>query len=51
MMNLLLLSLNIYIECIMRESDELGGIKGVEIEVMIKEDGNWKIFHIHYSNS
>ena len=38
-------------ECIMRESGELGGIKGVETQVMIKEDGNWKIVHIHYSKS
>ena len=38
-------------ECILRESGELGGIKGVETQVMIKEDGNWKIVHIHYSKS
>ena len=36
-------------ECILRENGEKFGIKGVETQVMIKEDGNWKITHIHYS--
>ena len=36
-------------ECILRENGEKFGIKGVETQVMIKEDGDWKITHIHYS--
>ena len=36
-------------ESILRENGEKFGIKGVETQVMIKEDGDWKITHIHYS--
>ena len=38
-------------ECILRESGELYGIKGVETQVLVKEEGKWKIVHIHYSKS
>ena len=36
-------------ECILRRNGEPFGIKGVETQIMEKEDGNWKIVHIHYS--
>ena len=36
-------------DCLLRESGEKFGINGVETQVLIKEDGNWKIVHIHYS--
>ena len=36
-------------ECILRKNGEPFGIKGVETQIMEKEDGNWKIVHIHYS--
>ena len=36
-------------DCIMRENGEKFGIRGVETQVLIKEEGNWKIVHIHYS--
>ncbi len=42
---------NYHTECILRENGEPFGIKGVETQVLIKEKGNWKIVHIHYSKS
>ena len=36
-------------DCILRENGEKFGINGVETQVLIKEDGNWRIVHIHYS--
>ena len=36
-------------DCILRENGEKFGINGVETQVLIKEEGNWKIVHIHYS--
>lgn len=36
-------------ECIRRDSGEPFGFAGVETQVMIKEEGNWKILHVHYS--
>ena len=38
-------------DCLMRESGEKFGISGVETQVLIKEEGNWKIVHIHYSKA
>ena len=36
-------------DCILRKNEEKFGIKGVETQVVIKEEGNWRIVHIHYS--
>ncbi len=36
-------------DSIRRESGEPYGIQGLETQVMIKEDGKWKLVHIHYS--
>ena len=38
-------------DCLMRESGEKFGISGVETQILIKEEGNWKIVHIHYSKA
>ena len=38
-------------DCLMRERGEKFGINGVETQVLIKEEGNWKIVHIHYSKA
>ena len=38
-------------ECILRENGKEFGINGVETQVLIKEEGNWKIVHIHYSKN
>ena len=38
-------------ECILRENGKDFGINGVETQLIIKEDGNWKIVHIHYSKN
>ena len=38
-------------DCILRENGEKFGINGVETQLLIKEDGNWKIVHIHYSKN
>lgn len=36
-------------ECIKREDGSEYGIKGLETQVIIKENGQWKILHVHYS--
>lgn len=36
-------------KCIRRDTNEFYGIQGLETQVLIKEDGEWKILHIHYS--
>ncbi len=36
-------------DCLLRENGEKFGIKGVETQVVVKEEGDWKITHIHYS--
>ncbi len=36
-------------DCILRQNGEKFGIKGVETQVFIKEDNQWKLKHIHYS--
>lgn len=36
-------------ECILRESGEPFGIAGLETQVLVKEDGQWKLQHVHYS--
>ena len=38
-------------ECLLRENGKEFGINGVETQVMINEEGIWKIVHIHYSKS
>ena len=38
-------------ECILRENGKDFGINGVETQLIIKEEGNWKIVHIHYSKN
>ena len=35
--------------CTSRESGENYGIQGLETQVIIKEDGVWKLLHVHYS--
>lgn len=36
-------------ECIRREDGTPYGIRGLETQVAVKEDGVWKLQHIHYS--
>ena len=36
-------------ECILRENGEDFGIKGLETQVIVKENGEWKLQHVHYS--
>ena len=38
-------------DCLLRENGEKFGINGVETQVLIKEEGSWKIVHIHYSKN
>ena len=38
-------------DCILRENGEKFGINGVETQLIIKEEGDWKIVHIHYSKN
>ena len=38
-------------DCILRENGEKFGIEGVETQMVIKEEGDWKIVHIHYSKN
>ena len=36
-------------ECIRRENGAPYGIQGPETQVYIKQDGDWKLLHVHYS--
>lgn len=36
-------------ECIKRDTNEEYGIQGLETQVVVKENGEWKLTHIHYS--
>lgn len=36
-------------ECIKRDTHEEYGIQGLETQVVIKEDHEWKLLHVHYS--
>lgn len=36
-------------ECVRRENGEPYGIRGVETQVLVREEGTWKIMHVHYS--
>ena len=38
-------------DCILRENGEKFGINGIETQLVIKEEGDWKIVHIHYSKN
>ena len=36
-------------ECIRRDKGAFDGIKGVETQIAIREDGQWRLVHVHYS--
>ena len=36
-------------ECERRETGEPYGIAGIETQVLVREDGTWRIAHVHYS--
>lgn len=36
-------------ECIRREDGAPYGIQGLETQVYIKQEGDWKLLHVHYS--
>ncbi len=36
-------------ECIKRDTGEPFGFPGVETHMLVKENGEWKICHVHYS--
>lgn len=36
-------------ECLLRDSHENYGIHGMETQLVKKENGQWKLVHIHYS--
>ena len=36
-------------ECILRDTHEPFGIQGLETQVVVKENNQWKLMHIHYS--
>ena len=38
-------------DCDLRETGEPFGISGLETQVVIKENGQWRIVHIHYSKA
>ncbi len=41
--------LEYHTDCIKRETGERYGIQGVETQLMIKVDNEWKLQHVHYS--
>lgn len=36
-------------ECIRRDTKEPHGIEGVETQLFVKLDGQWRLHHVHYS--
>lgn len=36
-------------DCDLRETGEPFGFAGIESQIMVKEDGQWRILHVHYS--
>ena len=40
-----------YTDCIRRETGEPYGIEGIETQVYKKQDGDWKLAHVHYSGT
>lgn len=38
-------------KCLLRETQEAYGIQGIETQVMIKENQQWKLLHVHYSKA
>ena len=40
-----------YTDCIRRENGEPYGIEGLETQVYKKQDGDWKLAHVHYSDT
>mgnify|MGYP002732889417 CR=1 FL=1 len=36
-------------QCLRRETGEPHGIAGVETQVLVREEGRWKLLHVHYS--
>lgn len=36
-------------ECIKRDTKESYGIQGLETQIIVKEDNEWKLLHVHYS--
>lgn len=36
-------------ECIRHETKEPFGIEGVETQLFVKRDGQWRLHHVHYS--
>ena len=40
-----------YTDCIRRETGEPYGIEGLETQVYKKQDGDWKLTHVHYSGT
>jgi len=47
--NLAVVVFRYHTECILRENGEPFGIQGLETQVIVKEDGVWKLCHVHYS--
>ena len=40
-----------YTDCIRRENGEPYGSEGLETQVYKKQDGDWKLAHVHYSDT
>ena len=47
--NTALIIFSYHTECIRREDGTPHGIRGLETQVAVKENGEWKLQHIHYS--
>lgn len=40
-----------YTECVKRDTNENYGIQGLETQIVIKENNEWKLLHVHYSKA
>lgn len=47
--NLVTVIFSYHTDCNLREDGSAFGIAGTETQVIVKEDGAWRIVHVHYS--
>lgn len=47
--NLAIVIFKYHTDCNLRENGDKFGITGLETQVMIKENSEWRILHVHYS--
>lgn len=47
--DVMLIVFGYHTECVLRESGEPFGIRGMETQLAVRENGEWRLLHVHYS--